>query len=178
MVESGAPAPREEFHAALYEALRDLARHYMRRERNDHTLQPTALVHEAYLRLARQDVVHDALSLRRTAATMMRRVLVDHERARRTAKRGGKWRRVTLSGDGVLDEDRPLDPVELSELIDVLATLDPLQAQIVELRFFGGLSIDETIEVLGISRAKYYARWRMARAWLRHRLAEAEGGDA
>lgn len=160
---------------AVYAELRALAERYLRGERADHTLQPTALVHEAYLRLSEQHGVnwHDRAQLFGVAAQMMRRILVNHAEARNTAKRGGLVTRVTLDESVSWGGDRELDIVALDEALTRLAKLDSRQARVVELRFFAGLSIEESAEVLNISPATVKREWSMAKAWLRTELAKA-----
>ena len=152
----------------VYEELRRLARHYLKQERQDHTLSSTALVHEAYLRLVNQkDVTWQGRAhFFGVAAQMMRRILVDHARRRNYAKRGGGA--VTLALDEALasPERRGLDLVALDDALDTLAKLDERQSRMVELRFFGGLSIEETSEVLGVSAPTVKREWASARAWL------------
>jgi RNA polymerase sigma factor (TIGR02999 family) len=157
----------------LYGELRRRAGRFMRRERPGHTLQPSGLVHEAYLRLAAAPGLdwHDRAHFFAIAARVMRQVLVDHARRRKAAKRDGC--RVTLG-----DEDAAMEPPELLDLenaLKELAALDPRQARVVELRFFGGLDVPETAEVLGIAPRTVKREWQTARAWLQHRLLE--GGE-
>jgi RNA polymerase sigma factor (TIGR02999 family) len=157
---------------AVYEELRQQARRYMDRERPGHTLQTTALVHEAYLRLADQ---RDARWESRgqffgVAAQVMRRVLVDHARTQGAAKRGGGKVVVALGEATAMAPEPDADVVALDEALTRLAALDPRQARVVELRYFAGLGIDETAEVLGVSRATANREWAMARAWLRREL--------
>lgn len=158
---------------AVYAELRALAGHYLNGERADHTLQPTALVHEAYLRLSQQHGVNwqDKAQLFGVAAQMMRRILVNHAEARNATKRGGLVTRVTLDESVSWGGDRELDIVALDEALTRLAQLDPRQARVVELRFFAGLSIEESAEVLNISPATVKREWSMAKAWLRAELA-------
>lgn len=160
----------------VYDELHRAAVRAMRGEAVGHTLQPTALVNEAYLRLADQS--HPRWQNRAqffgVAAQLMRRVLVDHARARISEKRGGGERPITL--DDVHDVSQPseqsngVDVLGLHDALEKLAALDPKQARIVELRYFGGLSIDETAEALGISAATVKREWAFARAWLRREL--------
>ncbi len=158
--------------------LRALAAKYLAGERPGHTLQPTALVHEAFLRLTGSPgVPADRSEFIALAATSMRRVLVDHARARRAAKRGGDRRRAPpLALDGAAAKwDQPqVDLLALDEALEKLAALDPRQARIVELRFFGGLGVEAAAQVLGVSTRTVEADWRMARAWLRRELERAE----
>ena len=153
---------------ALYAELRRLAARYLRRERVGHTLQPTALVNEAYLRLAAQrnlawDNHAHVLGL---AARLMRRILVDHARARSRVKRAGLLTRVTLEGLEVGAAEQDVDIVALDEALRELAMFDEQLSQIVELRYFGGLTIEEVAEVLGSSPRSVDRAWATARAWL------------
>jgi RNA polymerase sigma factor (TIGR02999 family) len=155
----------------VYQELRKLAASYMRRERSDHTLQPTALVHEAYLRLVDQRGVdwRNRAHFFGIAARMMRRILVDHARRRQAAKRDGAADRISGSGD-LVEGERDPDLLALDVALDALEALDPRQARIVELRFFGGLTVEETAEVAGISTATVKREWQTARAWLAREL--------
>lgn len=161
---------------AVYGELRALAGHYLRGERPDHTLQPTALVHEAYLRLSEQHGVdwRDKAQLFGVAAQMMRRILVNHAEARNAAKRGGDVTRVTLDDSVSWGGEPEVDVTALDEALTRLAKVDHRQARVVELRFFAGLSIDECAQVLGISPATVKREWTMAKNWLRDELAKAE----
>lgn len=151
----------------IYDELRRLAGSYMRRERSDHTLQPTALVHEAYLRLIDQRRVDwkNRAQFLGMAANMMRRILVNHARDRVAEKRGGSSPRVTLSVAESLEQPE-LDLVAVDEALEKLADLDPRKTQIVEYKFFTGLTTEEIAEVLGISVATVEREWKFARAWL------------
>jgi RNA polymerase sigma factor (TIGR02999 family) len=163
----------------VYDELRRLADRALGRERPGHTLQPTALAHEAYLRLVAQRAPrwqHRAHFLA-MAAQIMRRILVDHARARHAAKRAGQRARLTLTGLAAYTPERSVDLEALDEALARLAALDERQSRIVEFRFFGGLSIDETAEVLGISPATVKREWTMAKAWLRRALADAPSGQ-
>jgi RNA polymerase sigma factor (TIGR02999 family) len=167
----------QELAALLYDELHELARREMRSERPDHTLQPTALVNEAYLRLVaeKDGSFADRESFFAAAATAIRRVLVDHARKRAREKRGGGFVRVPLEG---LDVAEPLDDRELLTLDDALARLasiDPTKARIVELRFFAGLSIEELGQAIGASESTIRREWRMARAWLRAQMDGSRG---
>ena len=160
----------------VYEDLRRMAAGHMRREPPGHALQPTALVHEAYVRLIDQKQVkwRNRAHFFGVAAGMMRRILVDQARARRADKRGGKWERVTLAGDEVaVDDPDPIDVLTLHDALERLAAFDPQQARIVELRYFGGLTIEEAAEVVGISPASVVREWTIAKAWLRANLSGA-----
>lgn len=151
----------------VYDELRRLARSYLHRERSDHTLQSTALVHEAYLRLVDQNVSwQNRAHFFGIAGQMMRRILVDHARGRNSAKRGEGVCKVTLDEEAAGSAQRNLDVIALDEALTNLARLDPQQSRIVELRFFAGLSIEDTSEVLKISPATVKRDWAMAKAWL------------
>lgn len=157
----------------VYDELRRLARNYLRKERQDHTLQPTALVNEAYMRLADQKSMkwQNRAQFYGIAAQLMRRILVDHARLRYAEKRGGAEQQrlsITTAGDVLVMPD--LDVLALHEALEELATIDPQQARIVELKFFGGLSIEETAEVMSLGHATVERDWKMARAWLRRKL--------
>ena len=152
----------------VYDELKRLAAHYLRGERRDHTLQPTALVHEAYLRLTRlTDLDWRSRShFFAIAATVMRRILVDHARAQRANKRDGLRDAVSLDEALVVSPEKSSELVALDEALERLAKLDARQSKIVELRYFGGLSEEETGEVLGISSRTVKRDWRVAKAWL------------
>ena len=153
----------------VYEELRRLARSYMRRERQNHTLQTTALVNEAYVRLVDQKHVRwqNRAHFFAISAQLMRRILVDHARRRGYQKRGGGALQVTLAGAESLTDERTPDLVALDEALTSLAEIDPRRSQVVELRFFGGLSIEETAEVLKLSPTTVERDWTIAKAWLR-----------
>ena len=156
----------------LYDDLHQVAHHYLRKARPGHTLQTTALVHEAYLRLEEH---HYARFQNRShfvavCALLMRQILVGHERTRRAAKRGAGGENLTLDDAHAVMKGRPLDLIALDDALNDLARLDPEQSRIVELRFFGGLSVEETAEVLGISAATVKRHWTTARLWLHHEL--------
>ncbi len=158
----------------LYEELRRQAARHLRAERAGHTLQTTALVHEAYLRLVDQREVRcqNRAHFFGIAAQAMRRILVDHARSRHAAKRGGSAIQVPLEEAHAVADASGVDLLDLDEALTRLAALDPQQARIVELRYFSGMSIEETAEVLGISPATVKRDWSMARAWLRRELGE------
>ena len=163
----------------VYGELRSLASGYLRRERPGHTLQPTALVHEAFMRLVGQNRVvwQNRAHFFGIAAQMMRRILVDHARRRRSDKRdAGAYRIASGPSDGELTTDRDPELLAVDEALTRLESLDARQARIVELRFFGGLSVEETAEVVGISTATVKREWRTARAWLRRELDSAGAG--
>jgi RNA polymerase sigma factor (TIGR02999 family) len=165
-------AARDELMAAVYEELRRRARAYFRREPVGNTLQPTALVHEAYLRLIKQDRAawQNRAQFYGVAAQMMRRILVDQARARKMAKRSGRWARVTLAGLVAPGPPEDVDVLDLHAALDELASFDRRKSKVAELRFFGGLSLDETSQVLNISIATVEREWQAARAWLYSRL--------
>ena len=156
----------------VHDELRAIARRYMGNERAGHTLQPTALANEAYLRLVDLDEIdwRGRAHFFAVAAGIMRRVLIDHARKRRAARRGGDAKRVPLEETVLLANERPEELVELDEALVRLRELDPRQEQIVELRFFGGLSVEETAAVIGISARTVKREWAVARAWLRAEL--------
>ena len=155
----------------LYQELRRLARRYMRRERPEHTLQSTALVHEAYMRLIDQRVAWKSRAhFFGIAAQMMRRILVDHAKKNQTAKRGSGERGLSLAEPLVVSPEPAKDLVALDEALSRLAKHDARRSQIVELRFFGGLSNEECAAVLGISPATVQRQWAGARAWLYHEM--------
>ena len=156
----------------VYRDLRRRAGAYFRRERPGHTLQPTALVHEAYLRLVdqRQLAWKNRAQFLALAAQMMRRILVDHARRGKMGKRSGRWMRVELDAAALPAPEAGLNVVALHDLLNHLAEFDPRRSRVVELRYFGGLSLEETAHVLGVSPATVDREWRLARAWLRRQL--------
>jgi RNA polymerase sigma-70 factor (ECF subfamily) len=165
---------RDHVMQVVYQELRRRAAAYLRRERAGHTLQPTALVHEAYLRLIDQ---HTAAWQNRAqffgvASQIMRRILVDRARARKTAKRSGRWARVTLDESLAEHEARDVDVLDLDAALTDLATFDSRKSQVAELRFFGGLTLEETGHVVGVSVATVEREWKVARAWLYARLKD------
>lgn len=182
----------------LYQELRSMAHEHVRRERRDHTLQGTALVNEAFVRLINLESVSvkDRAHFFAVASTVMRRILVDYARARLSAKRGGEAQRISSDAlEGAMhaqrlhnetqpsagDDDMPLIDMRasqeisaLDDLLSQLAALDERQAQVVEMRYFGGLTVEQTSQALGISEATVKREWVAARAWLRRELARAE----
>ncbi|MGH8290603.1 MAG: sigma-70 family RNA polymerase sigma factor [Steroidobacteraceae bacterium] len=158
----------------VYEELRRVARRHLRGERADHTLQTTALVHEAYLRLMGQGApeVHDRCHFVALTSHLMRQILVDHARARLAKKRDGGCR-ITLGEEVGATDPGEIDVLAVDEALRRLAALDPQQARAVELRYFGGLSIRETSEVLGVSEATVKRDWATARAWLHREIESA-----
>ena len=169
---NGNPDAIKKLMPLLYDELRKLAAYYLRAERPDHTLQPTALVHEAYLKLVDQGSAQwrNRAHFFALAAQVMRHILVDHARARRTSKRGGTRPAVPLDEAVNILSERDVDLVSLDDALRALEASDPQQSRIVELRYFGGLSIEETAEVLGISPATVKRDWTMAKAWLRREI--------
>lgn len=170
-LQRGADGAADRLVPLVYDELHKLAVHYMRAERGDHTLQPTALVHEAYLRLVDQ---RNASWQNRShffgiAAQAMRRILVDHARRKRAGKREG-GDRVTLDESVAEAPQRSVDLIALDDALNKLASLDPRQARVVELRFFGGLDIEQTAESLGISPATVKRDWTFARAFLQREM--------
>lgn len=157
----------------VYAELRALAAHYIQRERSGHTLEPTALVHEVFLRLIDSKGLHanDRRHFFAIAAGAMRRVLVDHARTRDAAKRGGGRARVALSTLDAAADNADADALALDDALTKLARFDARQARIVELRFFGSLTMDEIAELLGVSKRTIESEWAMARAWLHRELA-------
>jgi RNA polymerase sigma-70 factor (ECF subfamily) len=163
--------PLDEIVLLVYDELRRLAAYYLRRERANHTLQPTALVNEAYLCLAKQDSVawQNRAHFLAIAANTMRRVLVDYARERGALKRGGDRRQVTLHS-WIRVDDRDVEILALDEALTKLAAFDPSGCRVVELRYFGGLTTEETAEVLNVSVATVKRQWTVAKAWLYREL--------
>jgi RNA polymerase sigma factor (TIGR02999 family) len=161
----------------VYEELREIARRHLSREDPDHTLQSTALVHEAYLRLVDQKRVqwHNRAHFFAVAAQLVRRILLDHARRRNAGKRGGAATVLTLDEGLVAERQRGIDVVALDEALNALAELDVQQARVVELRFFAGLTIAETAESMGISGTTVQRDWITAKAWLFDRLSRSPG---
>jgi RNA polymerase sigma factor (TIGR02999 family) len=169
----GDQAALEKLMPLVYSELRRLASNYLRRERAEHTLQPTALVNEAYLKLVDQRNARwqNRAHFFGIAAQLMRRILVDHARQRQAVKRGGMdQHRLSITSAEAVVKQPEIDLLALNEALDELAQMDRQQSRIVELKFFGGLSIEETAEVLGISHATVERDWKLARAWLRRQL--------
>ncbi|GAC1537080.1 MAG: sigma-70 family RNA polymerase sigma factor [Myxococcales bacterium] len=159
----------------VYDELRQLARRHLRGERDGHTLQPTALVHEAYARLVDQERVEwrGRTHFFAVAAETMRRILVDHARKRRAAKRGGQPIQITLDPSLAVADRRDVDVIALDDALNALAILDGTQAKLVELRYFSGLGIEETAQVLGISSATVKREWHTAKAWLYRQMTKS-----
>lgn len=162
----------DELMPAVYTELRRVADGFLRRERFDHTLQPTALVHEAYLRLVDQQSVNwqNRAQFFGLAAQMMRRILINYAKGRHAEKRGGLASRVSLDEAVSFFEERDLNLCALDEALETLGALDPQQSRIIELRFFGGLTIEEVAEVLALSPATVKREWSSAKLWLRREL--------
>ena len=160
----------------VYDEFRALARHYLAQERANHTLQPTALVHEAYMKLVDQTRVdwQGKSHFFAVAAQAMRRILVDHARSRQREKRGGGRARVILDEAVALSPQKDEDVLALDEALERLAKLDPRQAKVVELRFFGGLNVEEVAEALGVSKRTVEGDWTFARAWLSRELRASD----
>jgi RNA polymerase sigma factor (TIGR02999 family) len=175
---NGDPEALDRLLPVVYDELRRLARGYLGRERSDHTLAATALVNEAFLRLIDQRKVQwqGRSHFFGIAAQMMRRILVDHARQHNAGKRGGAARKLALDEALALSEEKDLDLVALDDALKDLAALDPRQSRIVELRFFGGLDIEETAEALEISPATVKREWNMAKAWLYRQISRREAG--
>jgi len=171
----GDVAAREKLIPIVYDELRRLARRCLARQKRDHTLQSVALVHEAYLRLINGNAANwqNRAHFFAVAATVMRRVLIDYARMRGAAKRGANGPMLTLDETIALPGGRGLDVVALDDALTCLASLDARQSHIVELRFFGGLSIEDTSVVLGISPAKVKREWATARTWLYKEMTRA-----
>ena len=171
--------PADELMPLVYDELRRLARGFMGRERREHTLQPTALVHEAYVRLVDQSRVdwRGRTHFRAVGARVMRRILIDHARQHGSAKRGGGLQRVTLGESLLRSSDAELDLVEvlsLNEALERLRGIDEREARVMELRFFGGLTCDEVAEVLGVSKRTVEGEWTHGRAWLKRELTRTD----
>jgi RNA polymerase sigma factor (TIGR02999 family) len=172
-VSAGDRAAFESLLPLVYDELRRRAGAMMRREREGHTLQPTALVHETFLQLIHQERVdwRGRAHFFAVASQLMRRILVDHARGRLRRKRGGGDVRVSLDEGLGLSVERDADVVAVDDALRRLAEMDPRQAEIVEMRFFGGLSVEEVAAVLGVSKRTVEAEWTMIKAWLRRELA-------
>jgi RNA polymerase sigma factor (TIGR02999 family) len=169
------PSARERLMPLVYEELRRLAHHYMRGERQNHTLQTTGLVNEVYLRLAGLDRMQwrDRSHFMAMAATLMRRILVDYARERRSEKRGGDISITSIEDHDAAGANPQLDLMALDQALTRLAAFDAQQARIVEMRFFSGLSVEETADVLSLSPTTVKREWASARAWLHHQLKTA-----
>jgi len=170
----GDEAARDELIPLVYETLRSIARHHLRRERAGHSLETAALINEAYLRLVDQSVSWQSRAhFFGIAARLMRQLLVDYARARQRIKRGGDLRRISLTAAIEIAQEQAVDLLSLDEALKTLAEVDPQRSHIVELRFFGGLTIEETSQVMGISTPAVERGWRAARAWLQTELSSS-----
>ena len=170
---NGDQVARDELMSVVYQELHRLAHHYMQRESPGHTLQTSALVNEAFLRLVDQRQVRwqNRAHFYGIAAQMMRRILVDYARSRRYAKRGGGVPEMPLDEALIVSDERSAEVLALDETLQRLAEFDPRKSQIVEFRFFGGLSIEETAEVLAVSPGTVMRDWTLAKAWLRREMS-------
>jgi RNA polymerase sigma factor (TIGR02999 family) len=177
-VSGGRSEAVEQLLPAVYDELRRLAAGYLRGERPDHTLQATALVHEAYLRLVDQREARwqSRAHFFAVAAQVLRRILVDHARGKRAGKRGGGRRRVMLSDVTPVAPERDLDLLALDEALARLAVEEPIDAQVVEMRFFAGLTIEEVAEVLGVNEKTVRRHWNYAKAWLYREVGKGDTG--
>jgi len=163
----------------IYDELRRLAACYLQGERVDHTLQTTALVHEAYFRLVDQKQVEwtNRNHFFGVAAQMMRRILVDYARKHHAFKRGRSFTRISLDEAAVFSREKPRELIAVDELLDRLASLDPEGSRVVELRFFAGLSLEETAKVMGLSTAKVRREWSVAKAWFKREMGKLNGTE-
>ncbi len=168
----GDETARDKLIPLVYETLRRIARHHLRGERADHTLETAALINEAYLKLVERSVSwQDRAHFFGIAARLMRQLLVDHARNRRRRKRGGDRRQISLTAAAEIAQEQAVDLLALNEALETLAEVDPQRTRIVELRFFGGLTIEETAQVMGVSTPTVERGWRAARAWLQTELS-------
>lgn len=169
---NGEQSALDELVPLIYKELRRLAGNYIRRERHDHTLQPTALINEVFLRLIDQNDIRwqSRAHFFGIAAKLMRRILVDHARSHQAAKRGGGQYSLSLDRADRIAGRPSVDLLAVHLALQQLEELDPQQSRVVELRFFGGLTIEETAEVMGLGHATVEREWKMARSWLRHEL--------
>jgi RNA polymerase sigma factor (TIGR02999 family) len=174
----GDEAARDELIPLVYDTLRRIARHQLRGERAGHTLETAALINEAYLKLAEQSVSWESRAhFFGIAARLMRQLLVDHARARHRLKRGGDLQQISLTAAAQIVREEVVDMLALDEALETLAEVDPQKGRIVELRFFGGLTIEETAHVMGISTPTVERGWRAARAWLQTELGNSISED-
>jgi RNA polymerase sigma factor (TIGR02999 family) len=179
-LQNGQPHAAPQLIPLVYDELHRLARQQMRHERPDHTLQATALVHEAYLRLISppERTWQNRTHFIRIAGQVMRRMLIDHARARRTAKREGGLRRVPLEEPLLLTEDQSDELLALNDALERLGQIDARQSRVVEMRFFGGLTVEETADALSISPKTVKRDWTVARAWLYREMQKSRDIDA
>ena len=180
-IEEGNEGAIDELFPLVYDELRGLASKHFRHQPAEHTLQPTALIHEAYIRMVRTDelAVRDRAHFFALASRVMRQLLVDHCRRRRSSKRGGSWLQVSLDRQSAptADSDHALEVLALDEALSELAALDERKSRVVELRYFGGLNTNEVATALGVSTRTVDSDWAMARAWLRRRIEGSDGGE-
>jgi RNA polymerase sigma-70 factor (ECF subfamily) len=171
---NGAQSALDALTPLVYAELRCLAEGYLRSEAPGHTLQPTVLVHEAFLRLLDRNApdCQNRSQFYGVAAHLMRQILIDHARTRQAVKRGGHVVHLSLEEDLIVSPERDTDLVALDDALERLAAVDPRKSQVVELRFFGGLSVDETAEVLKVSEVTVRRDWQFAKAWLLHELRD------
>ena len=174
--QSGDRTALEKLTPLIYDELRRIAHRYVQRERNGHTLQTTALVNEAYLKLAAQDKPdwQNRSHFFAVTATVMRHILIDHARRRHYLKYGGELKQVSLDEASLMSEERAAELVALDEALDELKVLDPRKCSVVELRYFGGLSLEEAANALGVSVMTVRRDWRAARAWLFRRISRPD----
>lgn len=180
-VRNGEPGASAELFPLIYAELRRIAGLQMARERRDHTLQATAVVHEAYLRMCggQPPDWKDRTQFFAFAARIMRQILIDYARQRRAGKRGGAAaRKIDLDAEFLVQDDRLDDVIAFDDLLNRLSAMDPDQGRLVELRFFGGLNVEETAEALGISPRTVKREWQLARAWLERELSAGKPLDA
>lgn len=177
---NGDKAALDKLFPAVYQELRRLARNHMRRERADHTLQTSALVNEAYLRLVDYKQVHwqNRAHFYAVAAQAMRRILVDYARAHRAAKRGAGGQKVSLDEAAIISEERAEELLALDNALNRLEQLDDRKCRIVEMRYIGGLSVEEVAEVVGISARTVEREWRAAKAWLYREISKGSRDEA
>ena len=170
-IDRGAPDAAAQLLPLVYDQLRALARSYFRNQPSDHTLQPTALVHEAFVHLVGREAAAwtSRAHFLAVAAVAMRGIIVDHARRRSAAKRGGEWQRVTMT-DPASDGGAEIDALDIDEAMQTLAAGYPRQAKVAELRYFGGMSVMEVAHVLNTSKSTVEEDWRFARAWLNAKL--------
>lgn len=176
---NGNQAALDKLMPLVYQELHRLAHQYMSRERPGHTLQTSALVNEAYLRLVDQRDVRwqNRAHFFAIAARLMRRILVDYVRNRRYAKRGGDARHVSLDEAVIVSQERAADVIAVDDALKTLSAIDQRKSQIVELRFFGGLSIEDTAEVLAVSPGTVMREWTLAKAWIRREITQGVKGE-
>ncbi len=171
---SGDPSAFDQLMPLVYDELRQMAQRYMRRQQPGHTLQTTALIHEAYLKLVEQQETpwQNRAHFFGVAAKAMRHILVDYARTKHAAKRGGEMLLVSLDEAATVSDERAAEVVALDEALEALAALDRRKCQVVEMRYFGGLTVEETATVLQVSPETVARDWRLARAWLLHELSQ------